>query len=84
MTVVVTGSLDEFSRDEASAAILNRGGKVSGSVSKKTNFVVVGDTPGSKYDKAVTLKVPILDEAGFRVLLEAGPDAAIEVATKGE
>ena len=84
ITVVVTGSLDEFSRDEASEAIQSRGGKVSGSVSKKTSFVVVGDTPGSKYDKAVTLKVPILDEAGFRVLLDAGPEAAVEVAAKGE
>ena len=62
----------------------SRGGKVSGSVSKKTSFVVVGDTPGSKYDKAVTLKVPILDEAGFRVLLDDGPDAAVKVATNGE
>jgi len=53
-----------------------RGGKVTGSVSKKTDFVVVGDSPGSKYDKAVSLGVPILDEAGFKVLLAEGPDAA--------
>ncbi|MGH8964227.1 MAG: BRCT domain-containing protein, partial [Actinomycetes bacterium] len=51
------------------------------SVSKKTAFVVAGDSPGSKYDKALEVGVPILDEAGFRVLLERGPDAAREVAT---
>jgi DNA ligase (NAD+) len=49
-------------------------------VSKTTAFVVVGDAPGSKYDKAVSLKVPVLDEDGFRVLLERGPDAAREAA----
>ena len=54
--------------------------KVSGSVSKKTHFVVVGDNPGSKYDKAMSLKVPVLDEDGFRVLLSDGPDAAREMA----
>jgi DNA ligase (NAD+) len=80
LTVVVTGSLANYSRDEAAEAIATRGGKVSGSVSKKTGFVVVGDNPGSKYDKAVQLKVPILDEAGFDVLLDRGPDAAREVA----
>ncbi len=56
LTIVVTGSLVDFSRDEATAAISARGGKVTGSVSKKTSFVVVGDTPGSKYDKAVSLQ----------------------------
>jgi DNA ligase (NAD+) len=76
VTVVVTGSLVEYSRDQATEAIQNLGGKVSGSVSKKTGFVVVGDAPGSKYDKAVQLKVPVLDEAGFKVLLADGPDAA--------
>jgi DNA ligase (NAD+) len=80
LSVVVTGSLAEFSRDSATEAITVRGGKVSGSVSKKTAFVVVGDSPGSKYDKAVQLGVPVLDEDGFRVLLEKGPDAAREVA----
>jgi DNA ligase (NAD+) len=79
LTVVVTGSLERWSRDEATEAIQGLGGKASGSVSKKTGFVVVGDSPGSKYDKAVQLKVPILDEAGFQVLLERGPDAAREV-----
>ncbi len=80
MSVVVTGSLPGFSRDEAKEAILSRGGKAASSVSRKTSFVVVGDAPGSKYDKAVSLKVPVLDEDGFRVLLDQGPDAAREVA----
>jgi DNA ligase (NAD+) len=81
---VVTGSLQTFSRDEAKEAIMARGGKASGSVSKKTAFVVVGDAPGSKYDKAVQLKVPVLDEEGFHVLLTEGPEAATEVAQVGE
>ncbi|GAA4676032.1 DNA ligase [Phytohabitans rumicis] len=80
LTVVVTGTLSTYSRDQATEAITARGGKVSGSVSKKTGFVVVGDNPGTKYDKAVSLKVPVLDEAGFDVLLAQGPDAAREVA----
>ena len=80
LTVVVTGSLEGFSRDEAKEAILSRGGKASGSVSKKTSFVVVGDNPGSKYDKALSLKVPVLDEPGFAVLLADGPEAARAVA----
>ena len=70
LSIVVTGSLDGFSRDEAKAAVLERGAKAAGSVSAKTAFVVVGESPGSKFDKAVALKVPILDEAGFRVLLD--------------
>ncbi|MCQ4044411.1 NAD-dependent DNA ligase LigA [Streptantibioticus rubrisoli] len=80
LTVVVTGTLQEYTRDGAKEALASRGAKVTGSVSKKTGFVVVGDNPGSKYDKAVQLKVPILDEAGFAVLLEQGADAAREVA----
>ena len=80
LSIVVTGSLPTLSRDEAKEAILARGGRAAGSVSKKTAFVVVGDEPGSKYDKAVAAKVPILDEDGFRVLLEQGPDAAAGVA----
>jgi DNA ligase (NAD+) len=84
VTVVVTGSLRDYSRDQATAAIQERGGKVTGSVSKKTGFVVVGADPGSKYDKAVQVKAPILDDDGFRVLLEQGPDAAREVATIGD
>ena len=73
LTIVVTGSLAGFSRDDAKEAILARGGKAAGSVSKKTDYVVAGDSPGSKYDKAVELGVPILDEDGFRRLLEQGP-----------
>ncbi len=76
LTVVVTGSLDRYSRDEATAAIQERGGKAAGSVSKKTDFLVAGDSPGSKYDKAVQLGVPVLDEDAFEVLLSEGPDAA--------
>jgi DNA ligase (NAD+) len=75
LTVVVTGSLEQFSRDGAKEAILARGGKASGSVSKKTDFVVVGANPGSKAENAVKLGVPVLDEAGFVRLLEQGPDA---------
>ncbi|MBJ7356986.1 NAD-dependent DNA ligase LigA [Nocardioides sp.] len=75
LTVVVTGSLVDFSRDSAREAILARGGKAAGSVSKKTDYVVVGDNAGSKADKAEQLGVPILDEAGFKQLLEGGPDA---------
>jgi DNA ligase (NAD+) len=81
LSIVVTGSLEGFSRDEAVEAIAVRGGRAAGSVSKKTAFVVVGEAPGSKYDKAVTLKVPVLDEAGFRILLNDGPDAARAVAS---
>ncbi|MDP9824812.1 NAD-dependent DNA ligase LigA [Kineosporia succinea] len=77
LTVVVTGSLEGFSRDEAKEAILSRGGKASGSVSKKTSFVVAGESAGSKYDKAVQLGVPVLDEAGFRLLLDEGPGAVM-------
>uniref|UniRef100_A0AAU2VPM9 DNA ligase n=1 Tax=Streptomyces sp. NBC_00008 TaxID=2903610 RepID=A0AAU2VPM9_9ACTN len=80
LTVVVTGTLDSHTRDGAKEALQSRGAKVTGSVSKKTSFVVVGDNPGSKYDKAVQLKVPVLDEDGFAVLLADGPDAAREAA----
>jgi DNA ligase (NAD+) len=71
-TVVVTGSLEGFSRDQAREAILARGGKAAGSVSKNTDFVIVGENAGSKAAKAEELGVPILDEAGFRQLLETG------------
>jgi DNA ligase (NAD+) len=84
VTVVVTGSLEEFSRDSATEAIQELGGKVTGSVSKKTGFVVVGDNPGSKHDKAVKLGVPILNEAGFKVLLADGPEAAKERAVSAD
>jgi DNA ligase (NAD+) len=84
MSIVVTGSLEGYSRDESKEAITIRGGKASGSVSKKTAFVVVGDSPGSKYDKALQLGVPVLDESGFTMLLDEGPEAARAVATIGE
>ncbi|WP_406413825.1 NAD-dependent DNA ligase LigA [Streptomyces sp. NBC_01614] len=84
LTVVVTGTLEHFTRDGAKEALQTRGAKVTGSVSKKTSFVVVGDNPGSKYDKAMQLKVPVLNEDGFNVLLEQGPDAAAEVALPAE
>ncbi|BDE60158.1 DNA ligase A [Prescottella equi] len=74
LSIVVTGSLEGFSRDEAKEAILVRGGKAAGSVSKKTAFVVIGEAPGSKAAKAEELGVPILDEDGFRRLLEHGPE----------
>jgi DNA ligase (NAD+) len=83
MSIVVTGSMDGFSRDEAKEAIAARGGRAAASVSKKTAFVVAGEAPGSKYDRALEIGVPILDEAGFRLLLDRGPDAAREVATTG-
>jgi DNA ligase (NAD+) len=75
VSVVVTGTLEGYSRDEAGEAVRAAGGKVTSSVSKKTSFVVAGENAGSKYDKAVELGVPILDEAAFRVLLGQGPDA---------
>jgi DNA ligase (NAD+) len=84
LSFVVTGTIEGYSRDSATEAITSRGGKVTGSVSKRTSFVVVGESPGSKYDKAVSLKVPILDSAGFAVLLDVGPDKATEVARVGE
>ncbi|WP_089324858.1 NAD-dependent DNA ligase LigA [Actinomadura meyerae] len=84
VSVVITGSLTEYSRDSATEAVQRLGGKVSGSVSKKTGFVVVGDNPGSKYDKAVKLGVPVLAEDGFRVLLADGPDAAKNVTLRAD
>lgn len=75
LTVVVTGSLSGLSRDESKEAILSRGGKASGSVSKKTDFVVVGENAGSKATKAEELGLRILDEEQFLALLEGGPQA---------
>jgi DNA ligase (NAD+) len=71
-TFVLTGSLGGFGRAEAQAAIEERGGKVTSSVSKKTDYVVVGENPGSKLDKAQQLNVEILDEEAFRNLLGRG------------
>ena len=75
VSVVITGTLEGMTRDEAGEAVRQAGGKVTSSVSKKTNFVVAGENAGSKYDKAVELGVPVLDDTAFRVLLEQGPDA---------
>jgi DNA ligase (NAD+) len=83
VSVVITGTLDGMSRDEAGEAVRQAGGKVTSSVSKKTSFVVAGESAGSKYDKAVELGVPILDEAAFHVLLAQGPDAVTPAAPAG-
>ncbi len=78
VSVVITGTLDGMSRDEAGEAVRQAGGKVTSSVSKKTNFVVAGENAGSKYDKAVELGVPVLDEAAFQKLLTQGPDVVTQ------
>nr|WP_314192785.1 NAD-dependent DNA ligase LigA [uncultured Arthrobacter sp.] len=78
LTIVVTGSLEGFSRDEAKEAILIRGGKAAGSVSKNTSYVVAGENAGTKLDKAEQLGLPVLDEDGFRELLANGPAPAGE------
>lgn len=74
LTFVITGTLERFTRDAAGEAVTSRGGKVTGSVSKKTSYVVVGDSPGSKFDKAQELGLSILDEAAFERLLVEGPE----------
>ncbi|WP_304115083.1 NAD-dependent DNA ligase LigA [Mycolicibacterium bacteremicum] len=84
LSIVVTGSLTGYSRDEAKEAILARGGKAAGSVSKKTSYVVAGDAPGSKYDKAIELGVPVLDEDGFTRLLTDGPEPVPEPKSGSE
>jgi DNA ligase (NAD+) len=83
VTVVITGTLSEFSRDEAAEAVRAAGGKVSSSVSKKTNFLVAGENAGTKHDKAVELGVPILNEEGFRTLLAGGAGAITPGAAGG-
>jgi DNA ligase (NAD+) len=83
VTVVITGTLAGHSRDEAAEAVRALGGKISGSVSAKTGFVVAGENPGSKHDKAVALGVPVLDETGLGVLLSEGPAAARAAADGG-
>jgi DNA ligase (NAD+) len=70
LTIVLTGTLPSLSREDAKAMIEAAGGKVSGSVSKKTSYVVAGEEAGSKLDKARELGVPVLDEAGLRKLIE--------------
>ena len=74
LTFVLTGSLTQsgMTRDEAGAALKARGAKVSGSVSKKTSYVVAGEAAGSKYDKAIALGVPVLDEDALLHILETG------------
>jgi DNA ligase (NAD+) len=81
ITVVITGTLEGRTRDEAAQAVQGQGGKVTGSVSKKTDFVVAGANPGSKYDRALALGIPVLDEAGLGVLLDRGPAAASDSAS---
>ncbi|MCS6710893.1 NAD-dependent DNA ligase LigA [Brachybacterium sp. EF45031] len=78
LTVVVTGGLEGFTRDGAKEAIIARGGKAAGSVSKKTDYVVIGENAGSKADRARELGRPLLDEAGFVALLEGGPEAVAD------
>jgi DNA ligase (NAD+) len=72
LTIVATGSLSGFTRDEITEAITSRGGKAAASVSSKTDYVVAGDSAGSKLEKATELGITILDEAGFKKLLEKG------------
>jgi DNA ligase (NAD+) len=72
LTIVATGSLSGFTRDEITEAITSRGGKAASSVSSKTDYVVAGDSAGSKLEKATELGITILDEAGFKKLLEKG------------
>jgi DNA ligase (NAD+) len=73
VTVVITGSLEGFSRAEAKSAVEALGGKVTGSVSKKTSALIAGASPGSKQAKAEDLDVPVLEEAAFLRLLDEGP-----------
>ena len=75
LTLVITGSLEDFTRDDVGEAIVAHGGKNASAVSKKTDYVVVGDSPGSKLAKAIDLGLPILDEAQFKSLLAGGPAA---------
>ena len=78
-TFVLTGALASMTRQEAGEAIMKRGGKVSGSVSRKTSYVVAGEASGSKYAKAVELGIPILDEAGLLSLLNSDKPESVPV-----
>jgi DNA ligase (NAD+) len=69
LSFVITGTLPVFSREDAKAFIEAHGGKVTDSVSKKTSYLVLGESPGSKLEKAQALGVPVLDEAGLRILV---------------
>ena len=75
--MVVTGSLEGYTRDSAAAAVTDLGGKVASSVSKKTQLVVAGENAGSKLDKALSLGVPVVGLDGFAALLAAGLDEAL-------
>lgn len=78
LTFVITGTIDGFTRDSAKAAVVDRGGKVTGSVSRSTDALIAGDKAGSKLTKAETLGVPVLDPDAFRQLLSSGPTGLIE------
>ena len=80
LTIVITGSLEGFTRESAAEAVTSRGAKSASSVSKNTDFVVIGENAGSKATKAEELNRPILDREGFLVLLENGPEAARKIA----
>lgn len=84
LTVVVTGSLENFTRDSAKEAIIIRGGKASGSVSKNTDYVVAGDNAGTKLDKAESLGLAMLDEDGFATLLAQGPESSAAMQNTDE
>ena len=77
LTVVITGSLEGYTRDSAAAAVTDLGGKVASSVSRKTDLVVAGENAGSKLDKATALGVPVVGLVGFAALLADGLDAAL-------
>ena len=81
VTVVITGTLEGWTRDAATEAVQRPVARSPGRSRRRPTFVVVGDSPGSKYDKAVSLGVPVLDAAGLAVLLEQGPEAARARAT---
>ena len=83
-TIVVTGTLPTLSRKEAETMIVQNGGKASSSVSKKTAYVLAGEAAGSKYDKAVALGVPVLDEAALLHILETGEVPQTPEASAGE
>jgi DNA ligase (NAD+) len=83
LSIVLTGSLERSTREEATAALEARGAKVTGSVSKKTSFVVAGESPGSKLAKAESLGVRVLDEAGLERLLANGPEALGDADANG-
>ncbi len=80
VTVVITGSLEGYTRDSAAEAVTSRGGKVAGSVSKRTDLLIAGENAGSKLDKATSLGVPVVGPAGFAALLDQGVEAALALA----